>query len=88
MNDFGSETTINLTWKMNDLISWQTRLYGYTTYKRVEMEWENTITFAFSKLISSKIFIYPRFDDGATRDPKHGYWQFKEYASLGLSLSY
>lgn len=89
MNDFGSECTIDLTWKISDMIKWKTRLYGYTTYKRTEMEWENTISFSFNKYISSNLFIYPRFDDGAsTRDDRHGYWQFKEYASLGFAYSF
>jgi hypothetical protein len=88
MNDFGSQITVDLTWKLDDMIKWQTRLYGYTTYKRAELEWENTITFKFNKYISTNIFIYPRFDDGTTRDDHHGYWQFKEYASLGFAYSF
>jgi hypothetical protein len=88
LNDFGSEATINLTWNVCSLFNWQTRLYGYTTYHRVEVEWENTFTMAFSKYISAKVFVYPRFDDGASRDKLHGYWQYKEYASLGLSFSF
>lgn len=27
----------------SDLIKWKTRLYGYTTYERTEVEWENTL---------------------------------------------
>ncbi len=88
MNDFGSELTVDLTWKFSDMIRWKTRLYGYTTYERAEIEWENTITFQFSKYISSNIFVYPRFDDGVKRDDDHGYWQLKEYASLGFSFSF
>jgi hypothetical protein len=88
LNDFGSEATFSLKWNVNKLIKWETRLYGYTTYKRAEIEWENTFTVAFSKYISAKIFVYPRFDDGTKRDSNYGYWQYKEYSSLGLALSY
>lgn len=89
MNDFGSECTIDLTWAFSDMITWKTRLYGYTTYKRTEIEWENTVTFRFNKYISSNLFIYPRFDDGtSTRDDHYGYWQLKEYASLGFAYSF
>lgn len=89
MNDFGSECTFDLTWIITDMIKWKTRLYGYTTYKRTEVEWENTISFQFNKYISSNFFIYPRFDDGySIRDEHHGYWQFKEYASLGFAYSF
>lgn len=88
MEDFGSQLTTDLTWKINDQVKWKTRLYGYTTFKRAEIECENTITLAFSKYISSNIFLYPRFDDDAKRDKKLGYWQFKEYWSLGFSYAF
>lgn len=88
LNDFGSEMTVDLTWKFSDNIKWKTRLYGYTTFDRSELEWENTITFQLSKFISSNLFIYPRFDDSSKRDDHHGYWQFKEYASFGFSYSF
>lgn len=87
-DDFGSEVTIDLTWLITKDIRWKTRLYGYTTYKRMLMEWENTITFVFNKYISSNIFLYPRFDDGAARVDNHGYWQMKEYISLGFSYGF
>lgn len=88
MSDFGSMFTADLTWKFSDNISWKTRLYGFTSFRRAELEWENTFTFKFNKYISSNIFIYPRFDDAAVRDDHHAYWQFKEYASLGFSYSF
>jgi hypothetical protein len=88
LNDFGSEMTADLKWTPNSLAKWETRLYIYTTYHRTELEWENTITFTLSKYISAKVFLYPRFDDGSKRDDKHGYWQFKQYSSLGLAYSF
>ena len=88
MTDYGSEFTVDLNWQIADNIRWKTRLYGYTTYKRAELEWENTISFQFNRYISTNLFLYPRFDDGAKRDDDHGYWQFKEYASVGFSYSF
>lgn len=87
-DDYGSEITVDLNWQISKDVKWKTRLYGYTTYKRVLMEWENTFTFVVNKYISSNLFIYPRFDDGAVRDSKHGYWQLKEYVSLGFSYGF
>lgn len=88
LTDYGSECTLDLTWTLAENIKWKTRLYGYTTYKRAELEWENTLTLQFNKYISTNIFVYPRFDDGVTRDEHHGYWQFKEYCSIGFSYSF
>ena len=87
-SDFGSEITIDLTWQLSKDIRWKTRFYGYTTYKRTLMEWENTFTFVVNKYISSNLFLYPRFDDGAAKDGDHGYWQMKEYISLGFSYGF
>lgn len=88
LHNFGSQFTIDLLWKFADNIRWKTRLYAYSTYERAELEWENTLTFQFNKWISSNIFIYPRFDDGQVRNDRHGYFQLKEYASLGFSYSF
>ena len=88
MTDYGSEFTVDLNWVVADNIKWKTRLYGYTTYKRAELEWENTLTFQFNRYISTNLFLYPRFDDGAKRKDHHSYWQFKEYASVGFSYSF
>ncbi len=88
MNDYGSEFTFDLAWKLSDMIKWKTRLYGYTTYKRAELEWENTITFQFNQYISTNLFVYPRFDDGSAKDAQNGYWQLQEYASIGFAYSF
>lgn len=87
-NDFGSEVTVDLVWQMSKDVRWKTRLYGYTTYHRMQMEWENTFTFVVNKYISSNLFLYPRFDDGVKRDDKYGFFQFKEYVSLGFSYGF
>ena len=86
--DFGSQFIIEYTWKMAENISWKSRMYGFTSYKRVEYEWENEFSFQFNKYISTKLFVYPRFDDCTGRDDHHGYWQFKEFFSLGFSYTF
>ncbi len=86
MTDYGSECTFDLSWQIADNLKWKTRLWGYTTYKRAEIEWENTITFQFNRYISTNIFLYPRFDDGAKRKDDQSYWQFKEFMSSRFLL--
>lgn len=87
-SDFGSEVTFDLTWQLAKDVRWKTRLYAYTTYKRMLMEWENTFTFVVNKYISSNVFLYPRFDDGRQRLDGHSYWQLKEYISLGFNYNF
>jgi hypothetical protein len=87
-HDYGSQFTIDLTWAFSDNIKWKTRMYGFTSYKRVEYEWENTFSFKFNKFISANLFVYPRFDDSAKRVDDHSYWQLNEFMSLGFSYSF
>ncbi len=88
LHDFGSEFTVDLEWQLMESFTWKTRLYGYSTYKRTELEWENTFTFRFNRYISSRVFIYPRFDDGVSRDDHYAFWQLKEFASIGFQYSF
>ena len=87
-DDFGSLFTADLNWKLANTINWKIRMKGYTSYHRMEYEWENTFSLKVTKYISSTLFIYPRFDDNRRRDDHHGYWMFKEYISLGLSYGF
>ncbi len=86
--EFASHMTADLVWKMNDVATWKSRFYAYTSYKRAEIEWENTFELRVSKYISANIFLYPRFDDSSTYDDDLGYWQFKEFCSVGFSYAF
>jgi hypothetical protein len=87
-NDFGSEITIDFSWKFKNNISWKSHLYAYTSYSRTEIDMENTIAFQLTRLLSANIFIFPRFDDSRERDDHHGYWELKEYSSIGFTYSF
>jgi hypothetical protein len=86
--DFGSQLTADLEWKMNDNVTWKTRLYAFTSYKRAEIEWENTFELRVSKYITANLFLYPRFDDASIWDSDLGYWEFKEYSSIGFAYKF
>lgn len=88
LHDFGSEINMDVTWIIVQNVKWRSRLYFYTTYKRTELEWENYFNFQINKYLSANLMVYPRFDDGVRRDSHHGYWQLKEYSSLGFSISF
>lgn len=88
MHEFGAQFTGDVKWQIVDQIAWKSRLYAYTSYKRALVEWENMIEFKVTKYISANLFLYPRFDDSSVRDDEHGYWQFMEYSSLGLSYTF
>ena len=86
--EFGPNMTADLTWKINDVVTWKTRLFGFTSFKRAEIEWENTFELRVTKYISANLFLYPRFDDASLYDDDLGYWQFKEYSSVGFTYTF
>lgn len=88
LTDFGSQLTATLNWVINDNVTWKTRLYAFTSYHRSLLEWENTFTLKVSKYISANLFLFPRLDDSNNRDDDLGYWQFKEYSSLGFAYNF
>lgn len=90
-HDFGSRLEYNHNFKLLSNLTWKTRLYYYTTYEYTEMEMENTFSFSFNKYISADFYTLWRFDDNrnpAYKDDNLGYFQFKEYLTLGLSYSF
>ena len=86
--DFGSQLTADLAWKINENVTWKSRLYAFTSYKRAEIEWENTFELRVSKYITANLFLFPRFDDASIWDDELGYWEFKEYSSIGFSYKF
>ena len=88
LTDFGSQLTAALEWKISDNVTWKSRFYTFTSDHRAELEWENTVALRVSKYISANLFLFPRFDDSNRRDDDLGYWQFKEYSSLGFTYSF
>ena len=86
--DFGPNVTADLEWKMNDNVTWKTRFYAFTSFHRVEIEWENTLEFRVSKYITANLFLFPRYDDASVRDDDLGYWEFKEFCSIGFAYKF
>lgn len=86
--ELGSQMMAELEWKFSDMFKWKSRLFGFTSYKRFLVEWENSFTLQVSRFISANVFVYPRFDDSGTRDEDIGFFQFKQYSSLGFSYSF
>ena len=48
----GSTITINYTWNMFKNVSWRSRIYYFTNYKKALFEWENTFNLRINKYLS------------------------------------
>lgn len=86
--NLGSTVTVNSRWELMKGLIWTSRLYAFTSYSRFQAEWENTFALKVNKYLSTKIFLYPRFDDGVKRKNEQSYFQFNEYLSVGLDLGF
>ena len=86
--DIGSNITVTYNWNMFKNVSWSGRIYYYTNYDNTKIEWENTFNLTINKFLKTKLFLYPRFDDGATRKEGHSYFQFYELLSLGFDYTF
>lgn len=84
----GSNITATWNWQILKELSWNSRLYYFTNYNKVQVEWENTFNFTINKYLSSKLYLYPRFDDSYETDRSNAVIQFKEWLSLGLNFSF
>ena len=88
LNDIGSKIEVNTKWTIIDNVTWQSRFYYFTNYKKVEAEWENTVNLAVSRSISTQLFFHGRFDDSVIRTSGFGYFQLKELLSVGLNYTW
>ncbi len=83
-------SNITATWNLKILkeLSWNSRIYYFTNYEKIQVEWENTFIFTINKYLSSQFYVYPRFDDSYVTDKSNAVIQFKEWLSLGLNFSF
>ncbi len=90
-HDIGSKIEMNSKLKLAKDFFWKSRFYFFTAYDYAEGEWENSFQYQFSKYISAEVFTLWRFDDNRDRkyyDDNLGYFQFKEYFTLGLTYAF
>lgn len=85
---WGSRIESTLKWQVFSSLILESRLSYSTTYEKVTAEWENTFTFTINQYLSTKLFVYGRFDDGVTRDEGESYFQLQELLSFGLSYAW
>ena len=89
--DYGSKVVLNSKLTLAKNFTWRCRFYYFTSYKYAESELENVFSFQFNKYISSEVNTLWRFDDNRNKqyyDSTLGYFQFKEYFTLGLAYNF
>ena len=88
VSEVGSSAEINLTWKFSDNISWKSRLFLFSDYSYFLADWENTLNFQINKVLSTQLFLHPRFDSSTEDLTKWGHWMLHEILSFGISYTF
>lgn len=89
LSKVGSTVRADLTYNFNHFISWQSRLYYFTSYDRIEGEFENTLNMAISRYFSTRLYLNLRYDDGVKKkDPSDNYVQVYELISFGFNYKW
>ncbi len=85
---YGSNVTIDYTWKVIKNVQWKGHIYYFTDYDLAQIDWENTFSMSINKYLATTLFVEPRFDDSVNRKKGKSYFQFYEWFSLGLNMSF
>ena len=90
LSQIGSTVRADLTFNFNRHVSWQSRLYFFTTYgKHTIGEFENTLVMAISRFFSTRIYVHVRYDDGVTKTADNDtYFQLNELLSFGFNYKW
>lgn len=87
-NSIGSSAEGNFVWNINSVFTYTTRLYAFTDYGSVQSDWENTLSIAASKYLSTNVYVHVRYDDSTTSSEGWDNWQLKEIISFGFSYKF
>lgn len=85
----GSTVRADLTFNFNRFTSWTSRFYYFTSYDRIEGEFENTLNLAISRFFSTRLHLNLRYDDGVSKKkPSDNYLQIYELLSFGFNYKW
>lgn len=59
----GSSIHLNLNWDFSTSLNWTSRLFYSTSYKHIELEFDNSINYAFNRFFTARFSLNTRFDD-------------------------
>ncbi len=85
LHQVGSTVKAELNFDYNRRINFQSRLYFSTTYENMEAEWENTVNLSLTRFLSTRFYLYLRYDDKAPiKPPSKTHLQINELFSFGF----
>ncbi len=89
LSRFGSTIRADMTMNFNRNISWQSRVYYFTTYENVVAEFENTLVMAITRHFSTRIYAHIRYDDSVAKNPDFdSHFQINQMLSFGFNYKW
>ena len=89
--DFGTQLVVTVpTVKIFKIVDFWSRAEYYTNYARAFFQLETKFDIMLNKYFSASLMMHARFDDSAPGlyDEELGFWQFKEFMTLGVTYSW
>ena len=89
--DFGTQVVVTVpSQKVFKIVDWYSRAEYYTNYARAFFQWENKFDISLNRYLTASLSLHARFDDSARGlyDDEYGYWQIKEFMTLGITYSW
>ncbi|MCH5328157.1 MAG: DUF3078 domain-containing protein [Coprobacter sp.] len=88
LNQYGSSVEAVLKWEFVKNMVWNSRFFYFTSYSRVQLDFENSFDFVLNRFFSTRLFFHLRYDDGQPKKTKNTYLQFKELLSIGFNYRF
>lgn len=85
----GSSLRLDLNWDFSNALSWTSRLFYNTSYKHMEVEFDNSVAYAFNQFFSTRVTYNLRYDDSVILDePKTFKNLLQHYQLISLGFEY
>jgi hypothetical protein len=85
LENWGPKLQTTFSWTIIPTVVLDSRLIYFTTYKKVDAEWESTVNFILNRYLSTKLHVYYRYEDGVERVEDYSYLQTNELLSFGIN---